>query len=345
MKQIIISKVIWITSALFLISLVVHADDFTTLDGDHYPKATIKKVDPDGLLIAYPDGVVKLKFKNLPKVICDKYGYNPGLEAQYLAEQQVNDSTAYQNSVKEKGMASQPTLLPTASTNPQPSNWIPSTTTAPTSSTAASINPVTPSSQSTAPESWFQHLKFILKNFVIQLLHKYLPWAFPASPPASPPAEASASATPRPPTPQEIVNGVLGKSPIQSSELGSILDRYPALSLSALNDRPILLTGNVENIRITGLDEDIAEITLSNPTSHHIIVVVNLKKYDELYDIGNRISAFRLVGAKLFHISNSHDISAGKGSQTVVCTRQTSLPPMTFRYKCSSAISTFFDLE
>ena len=115
--------------------------------------------------------------------------------------------------------------------------------------------------------------------------------------------------------------------------------------MSSLNDRPILLTGNVANIRITGLDEDIAEITLSNPTSHHIIVVVSLKKYDELYNIDNKISAFKLVGAKLFHISNSKDISAGKGSHTEVCTRQTYLRPMTFRYKYSSAISTFFDLE
>lgn len=58
-----------ITVSLLMLPPVLQAEDFTTLEGDHYSNATIKKVDPDGLLIAYPDGVVKLKFKKLPPAI------------------------------------------------------------------------------------------------------------------------------------------------------------------------------------------------------------------------------------------------------------------------------------
>lgn len=93
-------KSIGCTVALILMTLVLKADDFTTLDGDHYPNATIKKVDPDGLMIAYPDGVVKLKFKRLPPAVGAKYGYNPAAEAEYLAAQHSNDVASYQTALK-----------------------------------------------------------------------------------------------------------------------------------------------------------------------------------------------------------------------------------------------------
>ena len=88
--------------ALLLLSSLIQADDFTTLEGDHYSNATIKKVDPDGLLIAYPDGVVKLKFKKLPPAIGAKYGYSPAAEAQYLVEEQAKQIAAYDKAVLTK---------------------------------------------------------------------------------------------------------------------------------------------------------------------------------------------------------------------------------------------------
>ena len=66
-----------VISITTLISL--HADNFTTLDGDLYTNAIVKRVEPDGLSITYADGITKLKFKNLPADVQAKYGYDPAL--------------------------------------------------------------------------------------------------------------------------------------------------------------------------------------------------------------------------------------------------------------------------
>ena len=63
--------------ALILCASALHAEDFTTLDGDKYTNATIKRVEPDGLVIADADGVRKLRFKKLAPEIGIKYGFDP----------------------------------------------------------------------------------------------------------------------------------------------------------------------------------------------------------------------------------------------------------------------------
>ena len=87
-------------SAFVFISLVIftplRAEVFTTLDGEKYTEATLKRVEPDGVVISYSDGVRKLKFQNLPPEVCAKYGYNPESEVKYVAQRQSNDVAAYQ---------------------------------------------------------------------------------------------------------------------------------------------------------------------------------------------------------------------------------------------------------
>jgi len=87
-------------SAFACTSLVIfatlHAEVFTTLDGEKYTEATLKRVEPDGVVIAYPDGIRKLKFQSLPPEVCAKYGYNPESEVKYVAQRQSNDVAAYQ---------------------------------------------------------------------------------------------------------------------------------------------------------------------------------------------------------------------------------------------------------
>lgn len=63
--------------SLILCASALHAEDFTTLDGDKYTNATIKRVEPDGLVIADADGVRKLRFKKLAPEIGVKYGFDP----------------------------------------------------------------------------------------------------------------------------------------------------------------------------------------------------------------------------------------------------------------------------
>jgi hypothetical protein len=69
----------------------LHCEEFTTLDGDYYTGATLKRVEPDGLVIAYADGVKKLKFQNLPAEVCAKYSYNPAAEKDFLENRHSED--------------------------------------------------------------------------------------------------------------------------------------------------------------------------------------------------------------------------------------------------------------
>jgi len=60
----------------------------TTLDGKTYEKTTLERVDPDGLLVAFApveggSGTAKLKFRNLPTELQERYGYDPGRALDY----------------------------------------------------------------------------------------------------------------------------------------------------------------------------------------------------------------------------------------------------------------------
>jgi S1-C subfamily serine protease len=181
-----------------LLCVGLHAEEFTTLDGDHYTHATLKRVEPDGIVISYSDGVVKLKFKNLPKEVCDKYGYSPVQEALYLADRQANDAAAYQSALKEQGISTNAPAV-TQSTAQSLSQASPTTTSTPltSSSSSASIthsNGIT--SQSDTSVSWFQHMKKVIKDFIINLLHRLFPWAFPT--PLVLPAPAPPQPSPSP---------------------------------------------------------------------------------------------------------------------------------------------------
>ncbi|MFZ0615695.1 MAG: hypothetical protein WAN16_04520 [Chthoniobacterales bacterium] len=87
-------------SAIFYFLIVfaglLQGEEFTTLDGEHYAGATLRRVEPDGVVIAYSDGVKKLQFQKLPPEVCAKYGYNPETEARYIAQRQSNEIATYQ---------------------------------------------------------------------------------------------------------------------------------------------------------------------------------------------------------------------------------------------------------
>jgi hypothetical protein len=55
--------------------------------GKSYKNVTIRKVDPDGLLIAHSGGVRKVPFSDLSEEIQTKYGYNPARAEAFLKEQ------------------------------------------------------------------------------------------------------------------------------------------------------------------------------------------------------------------------------------------------------------------
>src|SRR5262245_41524656 len=63
-------------------------DRITTLDGKTYEKTTLERVDPDGLLVTFApveggSGSAKLKFRNLPAELRERYGYDPARALDY----------------------------------------------------------------------------------------------------------------------------------------------------------------------------------------------------------------------------------------------------------------------
>jgi hypothetical protein len=66
---------------------VVLADDFKTVDGKEYKNATVSRVEPDGVVISFSGGIVKIPFTELSPEIQKKYGYDSQAAAAYTAEQ------------------------------------------------------------------------------------------------------------------------------------------------------------------------------------------------------------------------------------------------------------------
>jgi len=53
------------------------ADDFKTINGQEYKHATVSRVEPDGIVITFSGGIVKIPFTDLSPEIQKKYGYDP----------------------------------------------------------------------------------------------------------------------------------------------------------------------------------------------------------------------------------------------------------------------------
>jgi hypothetical protein len=74
-----------ILAALF--TSIVLADDFKTTDAKEYKNAKISRVEPDGIVITFSGGIVKLPFVELPRDVQKKYGYDSQVAATYTAEE------------------------------------------------------------------------------------------------------------------------------------------------------------------------------------------------------------------------------------------------------------------
>ena len=72
------------------------ADDFKTIDGKEYKNAKVSRVEPDGIVITFSGGIVKLPFIELPADLQKKYGYNSTAAAAYSAEENQKQSALAQ---------------------------------------------------------------------------------------------------------------------------------------------------------------------------------------------------------------------------------------------------------
>jgi ribosomal protein S1 len=72
--------------AVILLSPILSAHDFKTLEGKEYRDVTITRVDPDGLIVETDSGIEKIPFTSLPKEVRAKYHYDPVAAARYSKE-------------------------------------------------------------------------------------------------------------------------------------------------------------------------------------------------------------------------------------------------------------------
>ena len=74
---------------------VALADDFKLIDGKEYKDVTVRRVEPDGIVLRTKWGISKVYFVELPKEVQERFRYNPANAAGYSAAQQlVSQATA-----------------------------------------------------------------------------------------------------------------------------------------------------------------------------------------------------------------------------------------------------------
>ncbi len=75
-----------IFSVLVFTVTVACSEDFTTTTGKAYKGATVSRVEADGIIITTEDGIVKLRFADLPPDVAKRFGYDPQKAAAFAAE-------------------------------------------------------------------------------------------------------------------------------------------------------------------------------------------------------------------------------------------------------------------
>jgi hypothetical protein len=68
------------------------ADDFTTTDGKEYKNVTIRRVEPDGIVLVTDWGISKVYFAELPKDVQERFAYRMPKASGYVASGQESVS-------------------------------------------------------------------------------------------------------------------------------------------------------------------------------------------------------------------------------------------------------------
>jgi hypothetical protein len=85
-----------LTLLTICVTSIALADDFKTVNGKEYKNPKVSRVEPDGIVIAFSGGIVKLPFTELPADVQKKYGYNSSAAAAYSAEEYAKQAALAQ---------------------------------------------------------------------------------------------------------------------------------------------------------------------------------------------------------------------------------------------------------
>ena len=67
------------------------ADDFKTIDGKEYKNVKVSRIEPDGIVITFSGGIVKIPFTELSPEIQKKYGYDAKAAADFQQQTYQGD--------------------------------------------------------------------------------------------------------------------------------------------------------------------------------------------------------------------------------------------------------------
>jgi len=90
--------------ALLLMSIagVAVCEDIKTLDHKVYKNATITRTEPDGIVIQYSAGIVKIPFTDLPEEFSKRYDYDPEEAKTFKADIEQKQAQIYLETQAEK---------------------------------------------------------------------------------------------------------------------------------------------------------------------------------------------------------------------------------------------------
>ncbi len=80
-----------LTFLILCFASIVLADDFKTINGQEYKNATVSRVEPDGIVITFSGGIVKIPFTELSLEIQKKYGYDSKAAADFQQQTYQTD--------------------------------------------------------------------------------------------------------------------------------------------------------------------------------------------------------------------------------------------------------------
>src|SRR5438094_10614203 len=69
-----------------LSAAIALADDIKTNYGKEYKNATVTRVEPDGIMVKFSGGLVKIPFKDLSDELKQKYHYNSEEAQKFVAD-------------------------------------------------------------------------------------------------------------------------------------------------------------------------------------------------------------------------------------------------------------------
>lgn len=79
-----------LTFSILCFASIVFGDDFKTIEGKEYKNVTVRRVEPDGIVLTSSSGISKVYFTDLPKEVQERFHYDQAKSAAYSVEQNAN---------------------------------------------------------------------------------------------------------------------------------------------------------------------------------------------------------------------------------------------------------------